>query len=259
MKRSNSRRMIGVLALVAVVTMIATPVRAATWSNTDATYPPGESQNWTNAANWGGSVPSAEGVNIGNGGSALIDSTVPDITTFLIGNSANDALTHSLYIAAGGTLNVTSTAATAFRLYNTAGTHQVTVASGGTLTVAGTLANGATGGSGSTSIFSSAGTVNALSVKVDKGATYAMTDGVLTTTQTFDGLWAINGLFAQSGGTASLAASVRLGPDGVCEVRGGSLAANGSIGLFFRDATASTGGTFRVIGSGATSPAISVA
>ncbi len=132
------------------VTLALSANAQVVWDNPSSTYPPDASQNWTIGTNWNtDTVPgSSSNISISNGGSALVNSVVTPISTVILGNSSNAALTHSLTIANGGTLEVTSTAASAFRIINTAGSHNLTVNTGGTLTVAGSLINGGASGTG---------------------------------------------------------------------------------------------------------------
>jgi hypothetical protein len=234
--------------------MCAPKADAATWSNNDATYPPGATQNWNLDGNWNPAVPNGATAII-NYGSALIETTVPNITSFLIGNSANANLTRSLYIASGGSLNVTDTTATAFRLYNTAGTHQVTVASGGSLSVAGTLANGA--GSGSASIFRSAGTVSVKKFTTAQKASTLITGG--TTTIGSDGMeiGGTIGTFEVAGGSVTCGASLTIKDNGTLRLSGGSLGVTGGSGLFIWGSAAAAPRVIHVNGSGASSITLS--
>jgi len=237
-----------VLAALALSAMTA---EAATWSNPDSNYPPDETQNWNVDGNWNTNiVPVNEEARIGNGGAALINSVVPDITAFLLGNSANSELTHGLYIADGGSLNITDPGASVFRLYNTDGIHRVTVAAGGSLTVAGGLANGAAvSGDGGESFFNSAGTVSAGSFGTAKNAVTEISGGTLSTGSASV---AGGGVFQATGGSVSVTEGFRLFENGTVKIRGGSLDVTGGSGLFFNGSTKEAAGprTFHVDGSG---------
>jgi hypothetical protein len=243
---------IGVMFYISLFmfTLATHPVAAqSTWSNTDETYPPLASQNWTLTDNWTSGVPSAEQATI-NLGSALINTSVPDITNFLIGNNADATATRSLLIDDGGSLTATGI----FRLFNTAGNHQVTVAAGGSLSVASALGNGTNtleGGAGSSSIFNSAGTVTLGALGTDKNAITNITGGTTTVSgQTSVGASGV-GVLNVSGGAVST--DVLRMHNGTANLSGGSFSASGANALFFYSQTDLATQVLHVDGSGASS------
>ncbi len=244
------------------------------WSSTDATFPPGASQNWTIGTNWvGDSAPTAASTAriISDGGVALVDSSVT-VAQFIMGLNAN-ANGNGLCIDDGGTLNVTlnNTNAFGFRLWNNGPDVRVAVAANGTLSVlnSGIQVGSATSGAILPSTFTSAGTVNASFAQVQRDSVYSMTGGTLTLSRNFEALTVgrpqgtsttstTEGLFSHTGGaiSATNGGSLRLAGGGTYEISGGSiLMSNTTTGLYFRgtDDMTSPGGTIRVIGSGASS------
>jgi len=230
--------------------------QAQAWSNTNSTFPPDASQNWATGTNWvGNAVPNAGNVTISNGGAALVNTAVPSVSTVILGNSANASLTHSLYIANGGSLNVTSTAPTAFRVISIAGVHRVTIESGGSLAVAGTITT--TAGAGSTPILTSAGTITATALRTHSNAETYITGGSVTLSQNFSSIVAgSGGAVQQSGGAvqASNSGSLQLEANGTYRISGGSLSmTNTSAGLIIHGGAGTGNRTFHVNGSGASS------
>jgi hypothetical protein len=242
----------GIIHFPALAALVMT-AGAATWSNSDSNEPPDETQNWNLDGNWNTNVvPVNEEVRISNGGAALINTSVPDITIFLIGNSGVASLAHSLTIDVGGSLTVTDPGAQAFRLFNTEGMHRVSVAEGGTLTVAGGLVNGATISEyGSESFFNSAGTAKVGSFATSRNAVTEISGGIFSTNSA-----SVSGgaVFQVTGGSVSVTeGSFRLFENGTVKISGGSFSVEGGSGLFFFGASEGVSGprTFHVDGSGA--------
>ena len=129
MKTKSLSRCLLAASLTCAFAVAVTPARANDWSNPGTGY-------WNDPANWNGGVPDNAGGwaigNIGNGGTAIISNTVPNVSEAWAGNSG----------VAGN----------------------ITVASGGTLTVNNWLVVGRTGGGGntplSTLVVGSGGVVN---------------------------------------------------------------------------------------------------
>jgi hypothetical protein len=258
MKNIPSKSTITSFAALITLALAANPASAQTWTNSNETYPPGATQNWNIGANWNtGVVPDAAAVNQALG-SALINTAVPDITTYIMGNEGTASRNRSLLIDNGGSLNVTSNGTGAFRLFNTAGGHQVTVAAGGSLTVAGTLHNGATTGTGSSSVFNSAGTVSVASLVTGRNAVTNISGGTLAA-----GSGGITvgsggpGVVNVTGGAVSSTAGLRVQDSGTLNISGGSLGVTGASGLFIWGTAAAAPRVVHVDGSGASSISLS--
>ena len=235
-------------------------LQAQNWANTDTTYPPGGTQNWTIGSNWAGGVAPATATTptINGQGYALINSTVNTLAGFGVLGTGN--VNRGLYIASGGALTTTGT----FRLSNTNGNTTVDVASGGALTIGSHLLMNA--GTGAFGRFTSAGeTIVSGSINVATQTQLYVTGGNLTSNRVGDVSLSIGlagstktdeGLVVQTGGNVSTTSTgwLALNPGGTYQISGGNLSITGnpSNSLFFANANAtSLGGTFRVVGSGA--------
>ena len=250
--------------LIVVVLMIVLwgglSLQAQNWSNTNTTYPPGGTQNWTIGSNWAGGVApaTASTPTINGQGYALINSTVNTLTGFGVLGTAN--VNRGLYIANGGALTTTGTV----RLTNTNGNTTIDVASGGSFTIGSHIyMNGGTGAfgrlttAGETSI---GGFIN-----IATQTQLYVTGGNFTSTRVGDSSFIVGsagstkadeGLIVQTGGNVSTTSTgwLYLYPGGTYQISGGNLSITGNPtnSLFFAGANAtSLGGTFRVVGSGA--------
>lgn len=267
MKTSFSFPESGIRAVAVLFASLLTVVSAdaqVVWSNTNATYPPGATQNWTTGSNWVGNVAPSTGstATINNGGAVLVNSVAAPVSSVILGNVSGTGLTHSLYIASGGSLEVQSTGASAFRLFNTAGSHRVTVESGGTLTVAGGLFNGATGGVGSNSVLTSSGTISTGgSFVTSRNARTYITGGVLNANANSNSVHVLSSgggaaAMVQSGGIVrgTNSGMLTLGEDGTYRISGGSLNMTSTTqGLYVNGGAGVGGRVFHVDGSGASS------
>lgn len=237
---------------------------AQTWSNTNATYPPGETQNWTTGTNWStGAEPATASTPTINGqGYALINSTVNTVASFGVLGVGN--VNRGLYIANGGTLITTGT----FRLNNTHGNTTVEVASGGALSIGSTIHMN---GGGSTPAFGRLTTAGQTTVngqaRVETQTQLYITGGNFTSNQVgntalFIGLAGSTnpnqGLVVQTGGNFTTTSSgwIQMSPGGTYQISGGnmSVGSNSTLAMYFNGANAtSLGSAFRVVGSGAQS------
>lgn len=242
------------IALFTAITLFNPLAVAAliTWSGTNTTFPPTADQNWTVNTNWTGSVvPGSSDEARNKNSSILINSSVPDISTYLIGNNATTGQTQDLYIDNGGSLTCLSSAASAFRIYNTGGTQTVTLISGANLLVVGTLVNGSS--TAGNAILRSAGNITAGTFSTQNGTSY-LTGGNLTTTVGMT-IGPGGGNVHLSGGSLSIdsGSTLELKEDSSLHISGGSLSSLNTNGLFFfRNVDDSTGPRIiHVDGSGA--------
>lgn len=249
------------------------------WSNSDEAWPPGTNQEWSVGSNWGGTAPvDDDWVRIARWNGAAWTSTVVYLNTPIA--AVADIYTYAgnkLYIGSSGI--VTSKTAIFFgtAAYSTRGDCHVHVESGGQVMAGASLAVGynsymyvapgaqvlpaTTFAVNYTSTVESAGTIVSTTLVVNSDSTMKVLGGTVTVIQPYDAIClgttgggVSPGTMLQVSGTVSTV-ELQLRPGGVYEISGGSLTGTGAQGFYFRWADApsgGTGGTFRVVGSGAT-------
>lgn len=260
-KTGSSRQRVALL-LAALGILPLAGAQAGNWINTDQTWPPNPtSQNWGLATNWSG-LPEGSIVYFNvqtpvNAGTSYIDSAF-SIARLYMGSSTDTAGgTRGVWIASGGTLTITTNN---FFLYNKGGSQLLNVASGGSLTSAGTTQLG--GGGGGSAILSNSGTYSTVGMNVTVGGEFRMEGGTFNSTNTVAlGVASTTNpneaRFVQTAGASTITDfQLRIGGGGTYQISGGSISATGANGYLyfgFVDANpANLGGTFQVIGSGAT-------
>ncbi|MEI6647835.1 MAG: hypothetical protein WCP12_17495 [bacterium] len=260
MNRNVINRSGFLVVVVSAIGLALNSAEAATknWANADMTWPPGASQEWSIPSNWNlGTAPLAgDIINLARYSAGWIPSVVYLNTATPAFADYITLASNKLYVGSSGVLNSAS------QIQMGQGTYMYVATGGQVKPTTGFNINALSSTVDSRGTITSADGAANFYINISAGGTLNVLGGAVSTTRSYGSVilgpgvaLPVAGTIRQSGGTVTTSV-LSLTPGGVYEISGGSVAGtNTSNGLYFNSADATsggTGGTFRVVGAGAT-------